>query len=616
MDLRRLLAGLLASLLLLSAALADPARVLTPGGSVKMRRTADDKGRLVTNVPNHSLVEVEEEGETWCKVTYRGKSGYIKSEFLLLPSALPGKTVYPDEGSLVLRMTASEGAQIVAAVSQAERVTAVSVRDGWVLVRAEGAILNGVEGYVPLEQLSWQRTEPAGPADWVPEAGLVVTAAGLRLNADETSPELAALQPGDAVTVTLIRDGMCLALADGRLGWLPASAVCLNGPEDAQDAPDIDPEQRTKAEQAAVKALAKAHKGFDANQYYIDLRENEETWECSFFDAGDAYRWLVLVDKETGAATVTADYTAFASPARTRPLLAHGELRVTLSADAVGVGDVVDITVDAWTATGIGYELSFDGKIVAAASDTDHRFASYRVREAGEYTLKVTVTDEKGLSRSQTLTFTGDPDMPVVSDPLHYSQKDGSWARTPYRDRTLEQSGCAIFALSHALHRMGIEGEDTEPAALAKAYALCLTDTGTNNERLLREAGAKFGFTTRSALIGDGREITRRLQAGEMFSFAIVRGHIALIDGISEDGMMVHIVDSAPSATMERLEDGVIYAEARAGILRPVESLDAIPGARWYFETDSYGCLEYWMPLSYAVRRGVRVIQPAPQEIR
>ena len=611
---RRLLAALLLLALLVSSALADAARVLTPGGSVKMRRTADDKGRLVTNVPNHSLVEVEEEGEVWSKITYKGKTGYVKNEFLLLPSALPGMTVYPDEGSLVLRLTASDGAQPVAVVSAAEPVTVLSAADGWAWVRAGGAILNGAEGYVPMDSLTWQRAEPAGPADWVPEAGLIAAEGSLRLRAEADAPELAAVRPGDPVTVTLIDGDMCLVLANGRLGFLPASCVTLNGPEETEDLPETDAARRTKIEQAAAKALARRDKHFDANQYYVDFREEDGLYRLSWFDAGDAYRYLVLADAESGDVRMTADYTAFASPSRTRPLLPRGEMQVTLGAETVAVGDTADITVDAWTASGISYTLSLNGKTVAQAADTAHRFASYRVREAGEYTLTVTVKDEKGLTKSQTLTFTADASLPYVPDGLHYSQKDGSWSRTPYRDRTLGQSGCAIFALAHALHRMGIEGEKTEPAALAKTYALCLTDTGTNNERLLREAGAAFGFTTRSALIGDAKEITRRLKDGDMFSFAIVRGHIALIDGLSEDGMMVHIVDSAPSATLERLTDGALYTEARGGSLRPVENLDDIPGARWFFETDSYGCLEYWMPLSYAVRRGVRVIQPAAAE--
>ena len=35
-----------------------------------------------------------------------------------------------------------------------------------------------------------------------------------------------------------------------------------------------------------------------------------------------------------------------------------------------------------------------------------------------------------------------------------------------------------------------------------------------------------------------------------------------------------------------------------------------MPGARWFFETDEYGGLEYWLPMEYVAKRGVRLIQP------
>ena len=38
--------------------------------------------------------------------------------------------------------------------------------------------------------------------------------------------------------------------------------------------------------------------------------------------------------------------------------------------------------------------------------------------------------------------------------------------------------------------------------------------------------------------------------------------------------------------------------------------MEDLPGARWYFETDDYGGLEYWLRLSYVARRGARLIQP------
>jgi hypothetical protein len=49
-----------------------------------------------------------------------------------------------------------------------------------------------------------------------------------------------------------------------------------------------------------------------------------------------------------------------------------------------------------------------------------------------------------------------------------YSQSDGFWKDQPYRHSTLEHSGCAIFALSHALQLLGYETEEILPQNLVR----------------------------------------------------------------------------------------------------------------------------------------------------
>ena len=90
--------------LCLSTALADHATIVTPGGKLNMRKTPEDKGRIVTYVPNGASVEVEELGETWSLVTYKNKSGYVKTEYLYIvvePEPLP-------EGEVQLTVSADE----------------------------------------------------------------------------------------------------------------------------------------------------------------------------------------------------------------------------------------------------------------------------------------------------------------------------------------------------------------------------------------------------------------------------------------------------------------------------------------------------------------------------
>ena len=187
---------------------------------------------------------------------------------------------------------------------------------------------------------------------------------------------------------------------------------------------------------------------------------------------------------------------------------------------------------------------------------------------------------------------------------------DGTWKNKSYRKSNLEKSGCAIFALSHALQLLGHHEPESLPEQLAVTYAFCLVDGGTLNSTLIGNAGKAFGYKTRFKLYNDKKEITKRLSKGALFSFGIVDGHIALIDRMSKDGNMCHIIDSAPSATFSRItgETPYLYNE-KNGRYVPLRSPAEIPGVRYYVDTEGYDGAEYWLPLKYVAERGVRLIQ-------
>lgn len=203
------------------------------------------------------------------------------------------------------------------------------------------------------------------------------------------------------------------------------------------------------------------------------------------------------------------------------------------------------------------------------------------------------------------------PDEPFEAESMPlYSQFSGLWKERKYGASTLEHSGCAIFALSHALHWLGYEGEAIEPDVLAKKYAFCLRDGGTVNSTLVGNAGDDLGFKTRYDLYKNLSDIRKKLDDGAVFSFAVVNGHIALAVEQSDDGSMMRILDSAPSATWERIKNAQLYRQEADGSFAPVASLSELDGARYYIENDAYGALTYWLETDYVAKRGVRLIQP------
>ena len=295
-------------------------------------------------------------------------------------------------------------------------------------------------------------------------------------------------------------------------------------------------------------------------------------------------------------------------------LLAGGaaaEVRVRMPEKAK-VGEIVDVEVSAEEgAESVTYTLKNGRDTVFSGKEDTHFVSAFRPRGEGEYTLSVMVAYADG-SREEggaSVSVSGRAEE-IDDETVIYSQKDGWWKDKKYSKTDLDNGGCAIFTLSHAVHRMGFSGESVRPEALAKTHANCYTKNGTANARLIYNAAEIYGYTTKKNLLNQKTDLREALKNGDYFSFSIVLGHIALMTGINEKGDKVRIVDSAPSATFERIKKGKIY------YLKDGEYVEAadpgeIPGARYYFETRYYGGLEYWMDLEYCARRGGRLIRPA-----
>ena len=238
--------------------------------------------------------------------------------------------------------------------------------------------------------------------------------------------------------------------------------------------------------------------------------------------------------------------------------------------------------------------------------------ASFRPRKEGTYVLTVVLSYGRKDQETVSVSIPVSGTLPVQAGPdVIYSQKDGWWKKKSYGSSTLEIAGCGIFTLSHALQRLGFSGEDVLPETLAKTYSYCLVEGGTANERLLTNAGLVYDFVTQDELEESEEGIAAGLRRGDLFSFSIVKGHIALADAVSEDGSKVHIVDSAPSATFERIKNGSIWLRSEDGSFQEIHSPDELPGSRYFFETRLYSGGEYWLDLSYCARRGMRLIRPS-----
>lgn len=258
----------------------------------------------------------------------------------------------------------------------------------------------------------------------------------------------------------------------------------------------------------------------------------------------------------------------------------------------------------------IGCEQTEDGlKITVEEAESSAVRSGVVTLSCGSSTAYIHVYQQPAV-RMQAQETAAD-DLPALDSFTLHSQSSGLWQNKKYGASNLQKSGCAIFALSHALQCLGFEGDAITPEALAKKYAFCLREDGTINSTLVGNAGDDLGFKTRYDLYHDVRSMRGKRQDGAVFSFAVVNGHIAMIADVSADGSMVKVIDSAPSATWERIGEHHLFIEKDGGF-ETVDDLADIPGIRYYPETDAFGGAVYWLESDYAARRGVRLIQPKP----
>ena len=297
-----------------------------------------------------------------------------------------------------------------------------------------------------------------------------------------------------------------------------------------------------------------------------------------------------------------------------------GEVTVSCTPENPRMGDYVDVTVttDLENVKGVLYQLTCDGEEIFSGKPVTHLNVSFRPRREGTYTLTVTVQYGKKEQEAAEVRIPVSGTAPAQEAPdVVYSQKDGWWKDKVYsakNHRSVEKAGCALFALSHSLQRLGFSGEEIRPDSLAQAYSrFYVPERGTNVEGLLTQAARDYGFITQDQLITTEKEIADCLERGDLLTFGIVLGHIAMADGLSEDGTKVHIVDSCAGATYERKDrfktKGHIYYRAGDGTFTEAATPEDLPGLRWFFESQEYGGMDYWMDLSYCAYRGMRLIR-------
>ena len=300
-----------------------------------------------------------------------------------------------------------------------------------------------------------------------------------------------------------------------------------------------------------------------------------------------------------------------------RTASALGETSVSFTPLFPRVGDYVDVnvTTDSGSVKGIRYHLSLDGEKIFSSRKAESRTAtSFRPRKEGVYTLEVTVLLPANRTETTSIAIPVSGSAPVQRGAdIIYSQMDGWWRQVLYTGshaHTLESSGCAVFTLSHALQRLGLKGDEVLPDRLVGPFGQYYSEgLGARSEALFTQAGLRFGYETAHRLVTAEDEIVSFLARGDLFTLGIVKRHTVLVDGIDTENRKIHIVDSCPETTFEKLGRTPAYIRLEDGTWQTVCSAEEIPGTRWFFETSRFGGAGYWLDLDFCAKRGLRLIR-------
>lgn len=552
------IAAVLAAALMLTghAALAQSARIATGGGALNMRKEASQKSNIVQKIDNGAQVEIlSAEGE-WSRIEYKGKKGYVKTEFLDGVQSASGGEGTDGEGT-----------------------------DGGAAAQEQKTAQNAKSSGKPMLQRGGFAFIRTGSG-----------ALNMRRKADSKSH-----------TVTQVENGARVGVLEADTVWTQIEHKGKKG--------------YVKTEYLLLDAQAVGRTVYPDSAYLYLLEGMEETADSSatvhgaqgmkILEMHEEYAKVHVSDEICGDAQGYVPLSAI-STWREEPDPALGEVlhaRLTAQKENDAPGVPADLTLVAPEGAVLTLSVERDGETLLRDVPLAERMFSYLPRESGAYRVSVhaAMADGREIGCMTSFTVSGD----AAQDSPVYSQKSGGWKSVKYGRSQMEQSGCAIFAVSHALELLGLgDGENNLPGALAAAYPMYLTDSGTVTSGLVNAAARDFGFKTMEDKIHKPDKIAQEFERGAVFSFSVCKGHIALAAALDAEYGMVKILDSAPSATFARIENAQLYVKAEDGEYRAAQSLWDIPGARYYPETGEFGGLTYYLTMDYCAKRGLRLMRP------
>jgi beta-N-acetylglucosaminidase/uncharacterized protein YgiM (DUF1202 family) len=267
---------------------ATPAKTTTKyvTGSLNMRKSGKATASIVAILSKGTKVTVYSESNGWAKVKANGKDGYVSTKYLSMAKPGSGSTAVTPEktttkyvnvssGTLNMRKSGSESANIVAKLSKGTKVTVYSESKGWAKVKA-----NGKDGHVSAKYLSTAKPG-SGSTAVTPEkttTKYVNVSSGtlnMRKSGSESASIVAKLSKGTEVTVYSESKGWAKIKANGKDGYVSADFLSTIRPE-MDSKPSIPEKTTTKYVNVSSGSLNMRNKPSESASVIVKLARGVE----------------------------------------------------------------------------------------------------------------------------------------------------------------------------------------------------------------------------------------------------------------------------------------------------------------------------------------------------
>jgi uncharacterized protein YgiM (DUF1202 family) len=212
-------------------ALADTAdSALVQGGTLNLRETASLSARVLGQYPTGTLVEINQAGSEWHKVTVNGKTGYMLAKYLNSGEKNISATVRTNTGiGLNLREEPSLSGKLITSFKPGTKVTVLQKGASWSRVSVDGK-----EGFMATSYLNFGTG--SGATDTVTGKTAIVNnpkdtqVLNLRQEASLDAKVLGSYHNGTSVTI--LKAGTTwhkVQVEDGKTGYMMAKYLKVTG---------------------------------------------------------------------------------------------------------------------------------------------------------------------------------------------------------------------------------------------------------------------------------------------------------------------------------------------------------------------------------------------------